>query len=424
MSKVRWKTTCAEDCLQPVQRVSATKNGYDRSYPTDGAVRVWHVTNEDMSGVDQDEETENESVTRSHDDGESTSESELSQQRVVLSVPAGSESGDDGIAAVMPTPSTSPPIRTSLATREPRMITAATEPRGATDAPAFTPETTAMTTMVTVLQQLTTMVANLQPATSNEQSSEGTGTEAARVTTRKLVKQASKPTILKKWVDKATEIDDPMDSVAQGMLNIGQAWATAPSRYIVPIDGTRGQTNVIPRIPSGTGIAAVLAGGVEAAATAQGDMQAYALFTNPQPIYNKYSGTWEPPPGHLWSGKYWNESRRSERERLVHATDLASSKASKMPVSKVKRSREVQTSNDEEPDELSRPNKIKAAVKQTKASDNRKTEERPGRKPASGQGQHMPQVRTNASMVNNLFSETQMLCVRPAWSYGKGVHRL
>ncbi|GMF46600.1 unnamed protein product [Phytophthora fragariaefolia] len=40
-------------------------------------------------------------------------------------------------------------------------------------------------------------------------------------TTKKLVKQHPKPRTLEEAVDKATEIDDPMDNVAQGMINIG-----------------------------------------------------------------------------------------------------------------------------------------------------------------------------------------------------------
>lgn len=41
-------------------------------------------------------------------------------------------------------------------------------------------------------------------------------------TTRKLVKQDPKLRTLEEGVDKATEIDDPLDHVAQGMINIDQ----------------------------------------------------------------------------------------------------------------------------------------------------------------------------------------------------------
>ncbi|OWY97965.1 hypothetical protein PHMEG_00031385, partial [Phytophthora megakarya] len=55
-------------------------------------------------------------------------------------------------------------------------------------------------------------------------------------TTRQLVKQRPRPKTLEEAVDKATEIDDPIDNVARGMLNIGQAWTTAPNPYMVSSD--------------------------------------------------------------------------------------------------------------------------------------------------------------------------------------------
>lgn len=67
-------------------------------------------------------------------------------------------------------------------------------------------------------------------------------------TTRQLVKQAPRPRTLKEAVDKATEIDDPIDNVARGMLNIDQAWATAPNPYMVPMSGTTGPLMAIPGI--------------------------------------------------------------------------------------------------------------------------------------------------------------------------------
>ncbi|GMF53433.1 unnamed protein product [Phytophthora fragariaefolia] len=67
-------------------------------------------------------------------------------------------------------------------------------------------------------------------------------------TTMKLVKQHPTPRTLEEAVDKATEIDDPMDNVAQGMINISQASASAPSRYVISMSGTMGDTTVIPGI--------------------------------------------------------------------------------------------------------------------------------------------------------------------------------
>ncbi|RAW34180.1 hypothetical protein PC110_g9495 [Phytophthora cactorum] len=55
-----------------------------------------------------------------------------------------------------------------------------------------------------------------------------------------------KPKTLEETVNKANDIDDATDNVAQGMLNIDPPWATAPCPYLVPVDGTTGHTLVIP----------------------------------------------------------------------------------------------------------------------------------------------------------------------------------
>ncbi|GMF56305.1 unnamed protein product [Phytophthora fragariaefolia] len=97
------------------------------------------------------------------------------------------------------------------------------------------------------------------------------------------LRQPPKPKTLDEAVDKATDIDDPMDNVARGMTNIGQPWATAPSRYLIPMDGTVGPTSVIPGI-SGTGLPAGLANGV-----AEGDGELLALFNNPQGVNQQFN---------------------------------------------------------------------------------------------------------------------------------------
>ncbi|KAG6611610.1 uncharacterized protein IUM83_13766 [Phytophthora cinnamomi] len=89
-------------------------------------------------------------------------------------------------------------------------------------------------------------------------------------------------------VDRPTEIDDPMDNVAQGMINICQAGATAPRRYVIQMSGTIGDTNVIPGI-SGTGLPTEMIGGGSGDATVRLEVELVALFTN---VYNAYSGTW------------------------------------------------------------------------------------------------------------------------------------
>ncbi|EEY54691.1 uncharacterized protein PITG_20354 [Phytophthora infestans T30-4] len=38
------------------------------------------------------------------------------------------------------------------------------------------------------------------------------------------------------------------------------------------------------------------------------EMEGVALFTNPQGVWNLYSGTWDVPPGRAWNGKFWAET--------------------------------------------------------------------------------------------------------------------
>ncbi|ETL97044.1 hypothetical protein L917_05602 [Phytophthora nicotianae] len=199
-------------------------------------------------------------------------------------------------------------------------------------------------------------------------------------TTKKLVKQDPKPRTLEEAVDKATEIDDPMDNVAQGMANIGQAWAIAPSRYVIPMDGTTGQTGVIPGI-SGTGVPTLMPAGGENGTTAAGDVRPVALFTNPQGVYNAYSGTWDPPPGHLWNGKYWYEPRRTDKKRAAVASSDNSGSKGKSPAVHQKKRRERDDSSDDGAAGRPKPRKLKAAVRQAA------TEEKPsgGRTNITGQ---------------------------------------
>jgi hypothetical protein len=148
------------------------------------------------------------------------------------------------------------------------------------------------------------------------------------------------------------------------MLNIGQAWATAPSRYVIPMDGTMGQTSVIPGI-SGAGVAAMMAAGMDGSVLNPGEMPQMALFTNPQGIYNEFTGTWDPPPGRVWNGKCWAEPRKSEARRKQPGTDAVGSRAvGKQPAGKTRARREQEVSSGEESEVQPKRKKMKAAVKQ------------------------------------------------------------
>lgn len=176
-------------------------------------------------------------------------------------------------------------------------------------------------------------------------------------TTRKLVQQKPKPKTLEKAVAKATKIDDPMENVALGMSNIGQAWATAPSPYLVPMAGTMGQTMVIPGV-GGAGLPAGMAAMAGHAGTAGSEGGGVALFTNPQGVWNDYSGTWDVPPGHTWNGKYW-VATKSGRKRTQDAQT-----SSKNPERKSRSHRDEESSGAESD---ARPvrKKTKAAVRQS-----------------------------------------------------------
>ncbi|OWY91839.1 hypothetical protein PHMEG_00039416 [Phytophthora megakarya] len=150
-------------------------------------------------------------------------------------------------------------------------------------------------------------------------------------TTRKLVQQEPEPQTLEEAVKEETDIDYPMDNVAIGMKNIGQAWATAPSRFVFPMDGTTGQTNVIPGI-SGTGLPTAMVCGMENGMGHDGEMSAVALLTNPQGVYNTSSGTWDPPPGRVWNGKYW--APKSTKQRKRSNAETSGGKESKKSVMK------------------------------------------------------------------------------------------
>jgi hypothetical protein len=95
-------------------------------------------------------------------------------------------------------------------------------------------------------------------------------------TTRMLVKQDPVPTTLEQAVDKATAIDDSIDNVAQGMMDIGQAWATAPNAYAVPMSGTMGSVAIVPGVGVGAGPTS------ESLMAQMGtESQEVAFFTNP-----------------------------------------------------------------------------------------------------------------------------------------------
>ncbi|KAE8881667.1 hypothetical protein PF005_g1736 [Phytophthora fragariae] len=212
-------------------------------------------------------------------------------------------------------------------------------------------------------------------------------------TTKKLVQQRPKPKTMEEAVDKATEIDDPMDNVAQGMANIGQPWAVAPSHQLMMMTGTTGPMSVIPGI-SGTGLPTEMANAFEASG---GEASGVALFTNPQGVWNECSGTWDSLPGHAWNGKFWAETKQHELRRQV----VRPKAEGKKPAVKVKLKREEFASSGEESDVNPVRKKFKAAVKQAAADSKWQSKQPDGERKGSpetcfkcGQSGHRPSLCT------------------------------
>ncbi|ETM99549.1 hypothetical protein PPTG_24406 [Phytophthora nicotianae INRA-310] len=198
-------------------------------------------------------------------------------------------------------------------------------------------------------------------------------------TTRQLVKQPPKPRTLEEAVDKATEIDDPIDNVAQGMHNIGQAWATAPNPYLVPMDGTTGQVLVIPGVGSGVGAME------EGNGMVRTDGEDLAYFTNPQGVWNKYTGTWDVPEGRTWNGRYWKPNQRAQKQRATSGAQAGGKRTVEKNERKAKTMvvRCPPESSDESESGTAPPppkrQKQKAQVRQTKAAETRTANKGPRR---------------------------------------------
>ncbi|POM72472.1 Hypothetical protein PHPALM_10805 [Phytophthora palmivora] len=200
-------------------------------------------------------------------------------------------------------------------------------------------------------------------------------------TTRQLVKQRPVPKTLEDAVDKATEIDDPFDNVAQGMQNIGQTWVTAPSSYMVPSGGTTGRMMLIPGIG--------LKDAKEMATDVTPSEQVWANFSNPQGAWNKFTGTWDIPKGRVWNGRYWVP--RGDRKRTATMGERVANKLTTAPKPEKKaKVRTVRAASSDDSDEsdngplavIAAPpprKRLKAAVRQTTATErpSDKTAKRP-----------------------------------------------
>ncbi|GMF37382.1 unnamed protein product [Phytophthora fragariaefolia] len=91
---------------------------------------------------------------------------------------------------------------------------------------------------------------------------------------------------------------------------------------------------------------------------ARPEVEQVALFTNPQGVYNAYSGTWDPPPGHVLNGKYWYEPCKVARRNPIPKEEI------RKTATKAKQRAVRAYSSSDGSDARPRRKRVKAAVKQ------------------------------------------------------------
>ncbi|ETP31811.1 hypothetical protein F442_19357 [Phytophthora nicotianae P10297] len=233
-------------------------------------------------------------------------------------------------------------------------------------------------------------------------------------TTKKLVKQRPKPRTLEEAVDKANEIDDPMDNVALGMMNIGQPWATAPSPYLVPVDGTIGQTFVIPGI-GGTGLSTeLMSGGLNGTTTLDGDG-------------GVYSGTWDVPLGRVWNGQFWYEPKKNARKCSPENHPVHKPKDAKKSARPSKTRIEPAPSSSDESDVRPPKKRMKATVRETTEP---RAEPRPEQRTNGGQLARRPSAQVSAGhpscrrcgQLGHWMAQSEMLCLQSVRPFRQGLH--
>ncbi|OWZ16705.1 hypothetical protein PHMEG_0009456 [Phytophthora megakarya] len=127
-----------------------------------------------------------------------------------------------------------------------------------------------------------------------------------------------------------------------------------------------GHTAVIPGIGAMT-LPTEAGSTVANAVAVEPDAGSVALFTNPQGVWNNYTGTWEQPAGRVWNGKYWSESKKKGfRKKSVKSSTYHESKK---PGTKQKSRRERNESDDDTAAGPPPRRKLKAAARVVTAKD-------------------------------------------------------
>jgi hypothetical protein len=198
-------------------------------------------------------------------------------------------------------------------------------------------------------------------------------------TTRLLVKQNPEPEKLEEAVERAMDIDDPMDELLPRQPGAGQVPLAAWTAGATSVGNTGERVISIP----GVGSIRVPAAAVEEGAIAPTDPQGFVLYTNPQGVWNERTGIYEAPAGRKWNTRYWAEEtkpkktpqRAGKKAPARREPETSDDEADAKPRRKKKPKRATESS-DEELEEKPRK-KLKAAVRQLLA------EESGGRKAAA-----------------------------------------
>jgi hypothetical protein len=76
------------------------------------------------------------------------------------------------------------------------------------------------------------------------------------------------------------------------------------------MSGTMGSVAIVPGVGVGAGPTS------ESLMAQMGtESQEVAFFTNPQGVYNKYTGTWDVPDGRYWNGRYWQTTKKHQQSK-------------------------------------------------------------------------------------------------------------
>ncbi|KAK1930172.1 hypothetical protein P3T76_014405 [Phytophthora citrophthora] len=132
-------------------------------------------------------------------------------------------------------------------------------------------------------------------------------------TLRQLVKQPPRPVTLEEAVEKAIEIDDPMDYAVPTMLGVNQPAHPDPAVSTIATEEKR--MVIIPGVGTLTIPIEKPVETVDENAVMKQVSDAMAVCNNQQGVYNVPAGVYEFPPGKSWNGRYWAVKQKPEKKK-------------------------------------------------------------------------------------------------------------